>query len=191
MKETTLGRDQRIVLRDSQVLITGDAIARRVDELAHRINATYDKGDRVAVVGVLKGSLHFLSDLTRRLTIDQRLEFIRVSTYLDQTSPVKQARPETFSDFNLRGQDVLVVDDILDQGYTVRAVRELVRVQDPRSLRWAILLVKDGSVERSGVRPDFIGFEIPDTYVVGYGLDYGERYRNLPDIYAFEQGPPE
>lgn len=189
-KETILGRDRTVVLSQSQVLISGEALRRRVAEMGAQISRAY-RDRRVVVVGVLKGAVHFLSDLTRCLTIDQRLEFVRVSTYGSTASPERPPRPEVYSDFDITDQDVLVVDDILDRGHTVQAVHQLILSHKPRSVRWAVLLVKDGSIERSGVRPEFVGFEIPDMFVVGYGLDYAERYRNLPDIYIFEQGAPE
>lgn len=190
MKESPVGQDQATCLLHSELLISGEAIQRRIAEMAVHIDRAY-RGRRIVVVGVLKGAVHFLSDLTRCLSVDQRLEFVRVATYKNSTHAVVSARPEVFSDFDVTGQDVLVVDDILDHGQTARAVRDCLEARQPRSIRWAILLVKDGAIERAGFRPDFIGFEIHDTFVVGYGLDYCERYRNVPDIYAFEESQPD
>ena len=157
----------------------------RVLELAQLIDEAF-KGREPVLVGVMKGSLHFLSDLSRALKVDHTLEFLRASTYPSGASPEPQSSVESWSGFGVGGEDVLVVDDILDRGQTAQAVAKFLAAQSPYTVAWAFLVVKEGAIERSGIRPDFIGFEIPNVWVVGYGMDYEERYRNLSGISVFD-----
>lgn len=139
-------------------------------------------GEDAIFVGVLKGSLHFLSDLTR--AIDRpgsTLDFIQVSSYRGErtSSGVVQIRKDL--DTNIEGLNVIIVEDIVDTGATLAHLRELLGTRRPRSLRVASLLSKRAA-KGSSVEVEYVGFEIPDEFVVGYGLDYGERYRSLPYI---------
>ena len=159
------------------VLISQAQIARGVKRLAGRIAADYAGRDLV-IVALLNGTVMFLADLIRHLNLPLRLDFIGVSSYGSGTTSgelvfTKELRLE------VRGRDVLVVDDILDTGRTLQRVRQKLRALKPRRLRTCVLLDKPAR-RVEPVRADYVGFEIPDVVVVGYGLDYAERYRNLP-----------
>jgi hypoxanthine phosphoribosyltransferase len=161
------------------VLITGPQIAGRVRELAREIERDFAGRDLV-VVSLLSGTVMFLADLIRYLSLPLRLDFIGVSSYREGTESreliyTKELRLE------VRGRDVLVVDDILDTGKTLKHVLTKLRQLKPRRIKVCVLLEKEARrVEK--VRADYVGFRIPDLFVVGYGLDFAERYRNLPFV---------
>jgi hypoxanthine phosphoribosyltransferase len=161
-------------------LITTDAIRVRVAELARRIDEELG-GEPVVLVAVLKGSIHFLSDLGRALTSETVIDFLQTSSYHGgkSSSGVVQIRKDL--DINIEGLNVIIVEDIVDTGVTLSHLRELLSTRKPKSLKVVTLLSKEGSRK---VHPfvEYIGFEIPNEFVVGYGLDYAERYRNLPYI---------
>jgi hypoxanthine phosphoribosyltransferase len=165
-------------------LLSAKDIQTRVCELAQEIDEAYQERQPV-LVGIMKGSLHFLSDLSRNLKVDHTLEFLRASTYPSGSSPEPETTVESWSGFDVTGKEVLVVDDILDRGMTAKAISGFLTAQSPRSVTWVFLVVKEGAVERTGLRPEFIGFEIPNVWVVGYGMDYEERYRNLGGIQVY------
>ncbi|MBI5157773.1 MAG: hypoxanthine phosphoribosyltransferase [Acidimicrobiia bacterium] len=169
-------------------LISEDLIADRVGELAAQIDAEYrDQGDLI-LVGVLKGSFVFLADLARRLTIPHRIEFIAVSSYGDRESEDPGAvRLILDVRHDIGGRHVLVVEDIVDTGYTLSYLVRLLNARLPASLRTCTLLRKPDRA-KVAVTIDYLGFDIPDVWVVGYGLDYAERYRTLPRICAMK--PP-
>jgi hypoxanthine phosphoribosyltransferase len=161
------------------VLIPEDRIARRVAQLARRIERDFAGRDLV-IVALLNGTIVFLADLIRHLSLPLRLDFIGLSSYGDRTKPgaltvTKELR------LNLRRRDVLVVDDILDSGQTLRHVLTRIRQLRPRRVRVCVFLEKRAR-RAFRVRADYVGFRIPDRFVVGYGLDYAERYRNLPFV---------
>jgi hypoxanthine phosphoribosyltransferase len=162
-----------------RVLITRAEIARRVRSLSREIERDF-AGRDLAVVAVLNGTVMFLADLVRHLSLPMRLDFIGVSSYgLGVESGELVFTKELRLD--VRGRDVLLVDDILDTGKTLRRVLEKLRELKPRRIKTCVLLEKAGRrVEK--VRADYAGFTIPDLFVVGYGLDFAERYRNLPFI---------
>lgn len=164
-------------------LIDREALLARIAALALEIDQAYQGTDFV-VVGVLKGAHHFLSDLLLRMTLDPRVEFVRVATYGDGTYPTAATEVTEVGELDLGGRDVLVIEDILDRGGTAGALTRALANHSPKSLRWAFLLVKEGAIVRSGLTPDFVGFTIPDEWVVGYGLDVGEQFRNLEGIYT-------
>ena len=169
-----------------QVLINRERIARRVDELAAQIGADYtapgsEAPRELTVLAVLTGSLIFLADLVRRMPMMLRLRLIMVSSYPGQSTTTQGVRLIGELPTDLRGQHVLVVDDILDSGNTIRFVREILAERSPASVRTCMLLRKQrpsAMVEHA----DYVGFDIPDAFVVGYGLDYDGYYRNLPDV---------
>ena len=161
------------------VLIGETEIAERVRELAAEIERDYADND-LLMVALLTGTVPFLADLMRHITLPLRLDFIGVSSYGDGTAPgelvfTKDLRLEA------RDRDVLLVDDILDTGQTLHAVLGKLTDLQPRSLKTCVLLEKT-SRRQENVTADYVGFEVPDEFVVGYGLDYAERYRNLPFI---------
>jgi hypoxanthine phosphoribosyltransferase len=173
------------------VIITRPLLARRVRELARQIERDFAGRDLV-VVSLLSGTVMFLADLLRHLSLPLRLDFIGVSSYRDST----ESRDLVFTKelrLDVRGRDVLLVDDILDTGRTLRRVLARLRRLKPRRIRVCVLLDKPQR-RRAKVHADYVGFVVPNLFVVGYGLDYAERYRNLPfvgvlhpDIYTGER----
>jgi hypoxanthine phosphoribosyltransferase len=162
-----------------RVLISEDKIARRVKQLARQIQRDFAGRDLV-VVALLNGTVMFLADLVRHLSLPMRLDFIGVSSYGEGTTSgelvfTKQLR------LDVRGRDVLVVDDILDTGRTLKRVCATLRAHKPRRLKICVLLEKKARRSEK-IRANYVGFSIPDLFVVGYGLDYAERFRNLPFV---------
>ncbi len=163
-----------------ETLISEPELARRCDELAREIEAVY--GDEpVLLLGVLKGSFVFLADLARRLGPGTTVDFVQISSYggEKQSSGVFHLRKD--HDANIEGRHVLIVEDIVDTGLTLLRLRELLQTRRPLSLRVVAMLSKP-EARRHEALVDFVGFEIPNQFVVGYGLDHAERYRNLPYI---------
>jgi hypoxanthine phosphoribosyltransferase len=169
--------------RDSEklrILVRRSAIERRVRELGRQITADF-RGERLHLVGVLKGASIFLSDLIREIRLEVSLDFIAVASYGQSTHSSGQVRLTKDLDNNIEGLHTILVEDILDTGRTINYLQRVISQRNPRSLHIATLLSKSGRRVKE-VRPDYIGFEIPNEFVVGYGLDYAERYRNLRDI---------
>jgi hypoxanthine phosphoribosyltransferase len=161
------------------VLIPPAHIADGVRRLARGIEADYAGRDLV-IVALLNGTVLFLADLIRHLSLPLRLDFIGVSSYGSGTASGELVFTKELR-LDVRGRDVLVVDDILDTGRTLKRVLQKLRALRPRRIRTCVLLDKPARrVER--IQADYVGFEIPDVFVVGYGLDYAERYRNLPFV---------
>ena len=160
--------------------ISAERIAGRVRELAEQISTDY-AGKRLMLVGVLKGAWVFMADLVRQLTIPVRCDFVRVTSYGMET--VTSGEPKLLLDITEPADNahMLVVDDIIDTGVSVSWLIEHLRSKNPDSLRLCVLLDKP-SRRRVHIDPDYIGFQIPDRFVVGYGLDCGERYRELPFV---------
>ena len=171
------------------MLITRDQIAARVNEMGRKISHD-SAGEPVVFVGVLKGAAIFLSDLIRTVQMDATFEFIGVSSYgarmpgpenrlkWDSSGEVRLTKDV---DQSLRGKNVILVEDILDTGLTLTFLKRLLLGHEPKSFRVAALLDKP-SRRKLAIEADYVGFTIPDEFVVGYGLDYAEKYRNLPDI---------
>jgi hypoxanthine phosphoribosyltransferase len=161
------------------VLITDRQIARRIRRMSGAIQRDYQGRDLV-IVSLLTGTVMFLADLVRYLTLPLRLDFMGVSSYGSGTQPGELVFTKELR-LNVRGRDVLVVDDILDTGRTMTHVLRKLRALRPRRIRVCVLLDKPAR-RREAVEADYVGFQIPDSFVVGYGLDFAERYRNLPFI---------
>lgn len=166
-----------------RTLISLEQIDARLAELAAEIDRDYADAERVVLIGVLKGSFIFLADLARRLTVRHRIEFIAVSSYGDRESdqPADSVRLLMDVRHAIEGEHVLVVEDIVDTGHTIAYLQRLLGARLPASLRLCTLLHKPDRTEAE-VQIDYLGFTIPDVWVVGYGLDYAERYRTLPYI---------
>lgn len=169
-----------------EVLISRERIAERVNDLATRIDADYDGIAELVLIGVLKGSFMFLSDLARALTIPHRIEFIAVSSYGDEES-IHSGAVRLIMDVRhaIEGKHVIVVEDIVDTGHTISYLLRLLAARQPASIKTITLLRKPDRAEVD-VPVDYLGFDIPDVWVVGYGLDYAERHRTLPDICEIE-----
>ena len=163
------------------VLIERDALARRVVELAREIERDTAGGGPVHLVAVLKGAFVFLADLLRAFETPVTCDFMAVSSYGTSTKSSGQVQLLKDLETGLEGRDVVVVEDIVDTGLTLNYMHQILRARSPRHLRTACLLSKP-SRRKVNVKVDYIGFEIEDKFVVGYGLDYAEQYRNLPYI---------
>jgi len=175
-----------------EVLVDEATIKKRLKELGKEINEAYEGRD-VAVIAIINGAIIFVADLIRELNIPIQLDCIRVSSYRDETKPVQEPEIIDKVRLDLQGIDVLLIDDILDSGNTLARVTEMFRAMGPASLKTCVLL--DKKTTRSvDFEADFVGFRIPDEFVVGYGLDFAERYRQLPCIGVLRpelQNPPE
>jgi len=156
------------------------AIHKRLEEMAAQITADYTDRE-LAVIAILTGTLMFMSDLLRRIPLPLKLNCLSVASYHGKTQTSGEVVVKELSIPDVAGQDVLILDDILDTGYTLAAVRKKLETARPRSIRTCVLLSKRKQRVRN-VDADYIGFEIDDEFVVGYGLDFMERYRNLPYI---------
>ena len=164
-----------------QVLISEDDIQARILELAAQISADYDDGDSLVMVGVLKGSFIFLADLSRRLSIPRTIEFIAVSSYGNGSVSSGAVRLVMDVRGNIEGKHVLIVEDIVDTGHTLKYLIGMMKSHRPASVKTAALVRKAESAEVD-VAVDYLGFDIGDEWVVGYGLDYAEQNRTLPYI---------
>jgi len=171
---TELGREKL------KVLIRRAAIQKRVREVAHQITKDF-KGQRVHLVGVLKGACIFLSDLVREISLETSIDFIAVSSYGKDKQTSGQVRVLKDLDSSIEGLNVILVEDILDTGLTLNYLLRILQQRKPSALRVAALLDKP-SRRIKEVKGDYVGFTIPNEFVVGYGLDYSERYRNLKDV---------
>lgn len=163
-----------------EILLNETEIQRRLNELAGEIQRDY-AGRDLMLVGVLTGSVMFIADLLRRLPMPLRLDYIGVSSYHGATRSTGELIVTKALKLDVRGRDVLVVDDILDTGLTLAKIREMIQKLGPRSLKFAVFLEKDVP-HQDNFQADYVGFHIPNKFVVGYGLDYQERYRNLPYV---------
>lgn len=167
-----------------KVLITPEQIRQRNQELAAQIASDY-QGEPITLLGVLTGCLMFVADLVRELPLRTRIAFIQASSYRGATTTAGKLEVQSWPLPDVRGQHVLLVDDILDTGNTLGQVVERVRTLQPRSLKVAVLLRKRGR-QVVPCEPDYCGFEIPDVFVIGYGLDYNDDYRHLPYVGVLE-----
>jgi len=163
------------------VLLRGEAIQSRVTELAAEIERDYPEGDEIHLVCVLKGGFVFMSDLIRAMTPRVTVDFIAVSSYAKSTKSSGEVRLLKDLDSGLEGRHVIIVEDIVDTGLTLTYLQDILRARSPKSLRTACLLSKP-SRRQVDVAVEYIGFTIEDRFVVGYGLDYAEKYRNLSYI---------
>ena len=170
-----------------RVLITGARLQKRIHALAKEIRKDFP-GEPLHLVSVLKGGVFFLADLARNIPGEVSFDFIAVSSYGEKTHSSGQVRLTRDLDSSIEGKTVIVVEDILDTGMTLQYLLRLFQQRKPKHLRVAVLLDKP---ERriAAVQADYVGFSIPNEFVVGYGLDYAERYRNLPYVGVLLIGP--
>jgi hypoxanthine phosphoribosyltransferase len=177
-------------MAELKVLISRERIAQRVAEMGAEITRDFS-GETVILVGVLKGAAIFLGDLARHIQLDATFDFIGVSSYGNRPSPAQQLKSGWDStgevrltkdvDQSMKQRNVILVEDILDTGLTLTYLKKILLAHQPKALRIATLLDKP-SRRTQPMQADYVGFGIPDEFVVGYGLDYAEMYRNLPDI---------
>ena len=164
-------------------MIAEGAIAERVTGLAGEINRAFADTEQLVVVGLLRGSFVFIADLVRKLTVPVEIDFMEVSSYGDATTSSREVRVLKDLRGEIAGRDVLVVEDIIDTGHTLAAVTRLLATRGPARLEVCALLDKPSRRE-TAVQARWVGFEIPDAFVVGYGIDYAQRDRNLAHIGA-------
>jgi hypoxanthine phosphoribosyltransferase len=173
-----------LVPRPGPALVAEKEIAARVAELGREITRDYAETDLV-LVGVLQGAIPFVADLMRALPIDLTVDFLRVSSYGSGTTSSGTVRLVADLSVDITDRHVLVVDDIVDTGHTLAALKRTLEARRPRSVRTCVLLDKTGRREAE-VTIDYVGFTIPNVFVVGYGLDYAGLYRNLPYVATLE-----
>lgn len=163
-----------------KTLIEAEQIQTRIDELAEQIDADY-KGESICLVAILKGSYQFIADLSRRLQANVTVDFMQVSSYGSEMQSSGSVQIVKDLDRSIEGRHVLIVEDIVDSGLTLQYLREFLQTRKPASIKVVSLLSKPDA-RRHHTEVEYLGFEIPNRYVVGYGLDHDEQYRNLPFV---------
>jgi len=166
------------------LLLSREEIRTRVKELGSELSQDY-RGKSPILIGVLNGSFMFCGDLFREITIDCEIDFIKISSYRGEKETSGKIKLLKDIDANLKDRDVVLVEDIVDSGYSIQYLDNLIRRQEPASLKFVSLLVKDGAA-RVPYEIDYVGFNIPNKFIVGYGLDYAQKLRNLPEIYVMD-----
>lgn len=169
----------------SRVLLAREDIAAKVAELGKALSKDYE-GLRPLLVGVLKGSVIFYADLLRQMDIPIEMDFIAVSSYGRYTGSSGEVKLIKDLDVSIEGRHVVVIEDILDSGLTLHYLTDMLRSRRPASLKICALLDKPAR-RKVAIEADYVGFAVPNEFVVGYGLDYAERYRNLPDICVLKE----
>jgi hypoxanthine phosphoribosyltransferase len=172
-----------------QVLFSREQIQARVEEMGRQIDRDY-AGEKIVLVGVLKGAAIFLADLARSISVDNTFDLVAVTSYGKAQWSCGAVKLIKDLDQAIEGKNVILVEDILDTGLTLHFLRSLLEQQQPKSLRIAALLDKP-SRRLGAIEADYVGFTIPNQFVIGYGMDYAERYRNLPDICLMPPDAPE
>lgn len=164
----------------AKVLITKEEIAKRVSELGEQITKEFD-GEELIVVCILRGSCIFFADLVREIKLDVLLDFMILSSYGDGSSTSGQVSVKKDLSEDIKGKNVLVVEDIIDSGNTIKRLKEILSEREPKRLKICTLLDKPERREVD-IKSDYVGMNIPNEFVVGYGLDYAQKYRNLKDV---------
>lgn len=176
------------------ILVTENSIKRRIKKLGLEIQETYGNGEEeITVISIINGAILFTADLLRAIPNPVRLDCIRISSYRNETKSMGKPKLVHSLTLDITNRHVLLIDDILDTGKTLAMVTNMIRKLNPASVKTCVLLDKKGRREVP-FDAEFVGFEIPDKFVVGYGLDFAERYRNLPCIGVLKpdlQNPPE
>ena len=169
-----------------ETLIAEDEIALRIEALGKAITQDFEN-EEIVVICVLKGAFMFCSDLIKKINRPIKLEFISLSSYGDSTNSSGNVRLEMDITANIEGKHVLIVEDIVDSGLTIKTLLEILSIRKPKSVKLASLLFKPSKLKHK-VKIDYLGFEIEDKFVIGYGLDYAGRYRELPYIGMLNAG---
>lgn len=162
------------------VLFTEEEIQEKVAQLGRQIMADYE-GEDLLVVGILKGAFIFMADLVRKIDIPLELDFMSVSSYGSSTTSSGEVRIMKDLDYSIENKSVLIVEDIVDTGLTLNYICEILKKRGPKSVKICCLLDKP-SRRKSPIKPDYVGYSIPDEFVVGYGLDYAGQYRGYPAV---------
>lgn len=170
----------------NEVLLTSDQIQRRIPELAREIEDDFPDDEPIHLIAVLKGGFMFLADLIRSMRPGVTLDFMALSSYAKSTTSSGEVRLLKDLDYGLEGRNVVIVEDIVDTGLTLTYLQDILKARSPKRLRTVCLLSKP-SRRLVDVKIDYIGFDIEDRFVVGYGLDYAEQFRNLPHIAVLDQ----
>ncbi len=161
-----------------KVLISQEEIAAKVKEMGAKITADFAGEDSLIVVGLLKGSILFMADLIREIKLPIKIDFMTASSYGNQKETSREVKIVKDLEENIMGKNVLIVEDIIDSGLTLNKILEILKAREPKNLRLATFLNKPSRREVN-VNIDYNGYDIPDEFVVGYGLDYAQNYRNL------------
>lgn len=171
--------------KEIKVIISEQEIKDKVKELGKRLSDDY-KDKKLLVVSLLKGSFIFTADLVREITVPTKIEFITTSSYGNREQ--SSGKVDILNDLriDIENMDVLVVDDIMDTGLTMKVILEHLKGKNPKSLKSCVLLDKPDR-RKVDIEPDYVGFTIPDVFIVGYGLNYGDYYRNIPYIFTFQE----
>lgn len=165
-----------------EVMISAETIREKVKEIADKINRDYEgKTEELLIIGLLRGSIIFMADLIREIKVPVKIDFMTVSSYGSETTSSREVKIKKDLDENIMDKDVIVVEDIIDSGLTLNKVLAILQSRDPKSLKMCTLLNKPSRREVE-VKIDYNGFDIPDEFVVGYGLDVAQKYRNLPFV---------
>ena len=167
------------------ILISKDQLKNRVKAIAHAISKDFE-GEEVALIGVLKGAFVFLADLAREIEAPVRLGFIKVSSYGNEKESSKKPRiTKDLDNFSIKGKNIIIVEDIVDTGHTLKVVVDHFKALKPKKFKTCVLLDKKARRKKE-VPLDYVGFEVPNKFVVGYGLDFADQYRNLPYVAALK-----
>lgn len=169
--------------KKQKILFSSDDINNRVKELGEQISKDYE-GKKLVVVSLLRGSFIFAADLVRQIQVPTQIEFITTASYGHNEESSGQVNIVTDIKDDIEGKDVLVVDDIMDTGLTMEKILEHLKKKNPSSIKSCVMLDKPER-RKTEIAPDYVGFTIPDLFIVGYGLNYGDYYRNIPYIFSF------
>ena len=162
------------------VLLSEEQLKEKVKELGEAITKDYE-GEELIAVGILRGSVVFLADLIRNINLHTELEFMAVSSYGNSTKTSGAVKINKDLDVDISGKNVIIIEDIIDSGVTLTYLKEMLLKRNPKSLKICTLLHKPDR-RKADIVPDYIGFDIPDEFVIGYGLDYASKYRNMPYV---------
>lgn len=165
-----------------EVIISEKELENRIKEMGKEITEHYNNDDEIIMIGILRGAVLFMSDLARNINLHLTFDFMDVSSYGESTTSSGVVRIIKDLEENIENRHVLIAEDIMDTGLTLKHVVEMLKTRNPASIKIATLLDKPDRRVQKKITADFNGFEVPDEFVVGYGLDYAEKYRNLPYI---------
>ncbi|AAZ53636.1 hypoxanthine phosphoribosyltransferase [Mesomycoplasma hyopneumoniae] len=169
----------------SQILYNRDQIKARIVEIGKWINETYKDSNEIVFIGVLKGSLIFLTELIQSVDVDSMVDFVIAKSYFGGSESTGELKVITDIDIQIQNKDVILIDDILDSGITLSKIRDHLKLKNPKSLR--VITLFDKKVKRKyDIQADVSGFVVPDAFLVGYGLDYQDKYRNWPFVAIFD-----